>query len=382
METESYIFIIASIGFAFIGAYLAYRINLRRMREKERNTAEKIIEDAKRESERIILEGKLHIKELSLQNKVNLEKDLEQKKTDIFEMERRLRQKEDDFDKKTGLLEKKENEVLKKAQQVENDALRLKEQVNMQENMLSELRHKLENVSGMTADEAKHSLISMVEGEAKLEQAKVLKIKKIIFASSAAVYAESKKLPVDEENIKEPISLYGASKLLSEYLLQNYHKIRGLPYTSLRFANVYGPKQDTSAEGGVVAIFIDKILRNNQVTIFGDGMQTRDFIYVSDIVEACLLSLSNKVTGEFNIGTTQETSILSLYKKLLDLSGAKDNKKFTKRRFLEVARNSLSSEKFKNTTVWKPQVNLTHGLKLTFDYFQKNLNSLAEQRQL
>jgi len=224
--------------------------------------------------------------------------------------------------------------------------------------------------------------VNFLATQTLLEQAKVLKIKKIIFASSAAVYAESKKLPVDEENIKEPISLYGASKLLSEYLLQNYHKIRGLPYTSLRFANVYGPKQDTSAEGGVVAIFIDKILRNNQVTIFGDGMQTRDFIYVSDIVEACLLSLSNKVTGEFNIGTTQETSILSLYKKLLDLSGAKDNKKFTKRRFLEVARNSLSSEKFKNTTVWKPQVNLTHGLKLTFDYFQKNLNSLAEQRQL
>ena len=220
-------------------------------------------------------------------------------------------------------------------------------------------------------DPQKDIAVNFLATQTLLEQAKVLRLKKIVFASSAAVYAESKKLPLDEENIKEPISLYGVSKLLSEYLLQNYHKIHGLPYTSLRFANVYGPRQDSSGEGGVVAIFTDKILKNDQVTIFGNGTQTRDFIYVSDVVDACLLSLSNKVTGEFNIGTAQETSILNLYEKLLDLSGAKDNKKFTKRRFLEIARNSLSSEKFKNTTGWESRVNVDRGLKLTFDYFQK-----------
>jgi|SRR3989344_322326 len=220
-------------------------------------------------------------------------------------------------------------------------------------------------------DPQKDIAVNFLATQTLLEQAKVLRLKKIVFASSAAVYAESKKLPLDEENIKEPTSLYGMTKLLSEYLLQNYHKIHGLPYTSLRFANVYGPRQDSSGEGGVVAIFTDKILKNDQVTIFGNGTQTRDFIYVSDVVDACLLSLSNKVTGEFNIGTAQETSILNLYEKLLDLSGAKDNKKFTKRRFLEIARNSLSSEKFKNTTGWESRVNVDRGLKLTFDYFQK-----------
>ena len=204
-----------------------------------------------------------------------------------------------------------------------------------------------------------------------LDTAKEVKVNKVIFASSAAVYARSTNLPIAEENPKEPISLYGVSKLCSEYLLRNYHKIHNLSYASLRFANVYGPRQDMNSEGGVVAIFIDKILKTDQAIIFGDGTQTRDFIYVSDVIDACLLSLNNTVNGEFNIGTAKETSILNLYKNLLVLSGAKDNKKFTKRRFLEIARNSLSSEKFKKACGWRPKVNLDQGLKLTFDYFQK-----------
>src|SRR3990167_7552314 len=166
------------------------------------------------------------------------------------------------------------------------------------------------NIGQSLKDPQKDISINFLATQTLLDQAKVLKIKKIIFASSAAVYAESKKMPIKEEDLKEPISLYGVSKLCSEYLLRNYHKIHGLPYASLRFANVYGPRQDMSAEGGVVAILIDKILKNDQATIFGDGTQTRDFIYVSDVVKACLLSLRNDVLGEFNIGTAQETPIL------------------------------------------------------------------------
>jgi len=213
--------------------------------------------------------------------------------------------------------------------------------------------------------------VNLLATQDLLDVAKEAKVKKLIFASSAAVYAESKKLPLDEENIKEPISLYGVSKLLSEYLLQNYHKIHGLPYISLRFANVYGPRQDSSGEGGVVAIFIDKILKNGQATIFGDGTQTRDFVYVSDVVDACLSSLKDNVFGEFNIGTEEETSIVNLYKKLLGLTGVKDNRKFEKRKILEVKRSSLLSEKFRDICGWKPKVDLDQGLKLTFDYFQK-----------
>src|SRR3990170_413338 len=197
-------------------------------------------------------------------------------------------------------------------------------------------------------DPQKDIAVNFLATQTLLEKAKVLKVKKIIFASSAAVYAESKKLPIAEEDVKEPISLYGVSKLCSEYLLCNYHKIHGLPYASLRFANVYGPRQDMSAEGGVVAILIDKILKNDQATIFGDGTQTRDFIYVSDVVKACLLSLRNDVLGEFNISTAKETSILSLYKKLIELSNVKVDRKFEKCKFPEVKRSSLSFKKFKN----------------------------------
>ena len=222
-------------------------------------------------------------------------------------------------------------------------------------------------------DPQKDISINFLATQTLLDQAKVLKIKKIIFASSAAVYAESKKMPIKEEDLKEPISLYGVSKLCSEYLLRNYHKIHGLPYASLRFANVYGSRQDMSAEGGVIAIFINKILKNSQATIFGDGTQTRDFTYVSDVVDACLLSLSYKVAGEFNIGTATETSIRGLYERLLKLSGAQDNIKFEKRKFLEVGRNSLFSEKFKKSTGWKPKVSIREGLKKTFDHFQKIL---------
>src|SRR3990167_3897059 len=152
--------------------------------------------------------------------------------------------------------------------------------------------------------------INLLATQGLLDTAKEVKVNKVIFASSAAVYARSTNLPIAEENPKEPVSLYGVSKLCSEYLLRNYHKIYGLSYASLRFANVYGPRQDMSAEGGVVAIFIDKILKMDQAIIFGDGTQTRDFIYVSDVVKACFLSLRNDVLGEFNIGTAQETPIL------------------------------------------------------------------------
>lgn len=220
-------------------------------------------------------------------------------------------------------------------------------------------------------DPQKEISINFLATQTLLDQAKVLKIKKIIFASSAAVYAESKRLPIAEENPKEPISFYGVSKLLSEYLLHNHHKVYGLPYVSLRFANVYGPRQDMGAEGGVVAIFINKILKNEKAVIFGDGTQTRDFIYVSDVVDVCLLSLEDKVNGEFNIGTSKETSIIALYEELTRLVGVKSNKKFEKRKFMEVNRNCLSFNKFEKVTGWVPQVDLDQGLKLTLDYFKE-----------
>src|SRR3990167_6029521 len=212
-------------------------------------------------------------------------------------------------------------------------------------------------------DPQKDISINFLATQTLLDQAKVLKIKKIIFASSAAVYAESKKMPIKEEDLKEPISLYGVSKLCSEYLLRNYHKIHGLPYASLRFANVYGERQDSRSEGGVVAILIDKILKKDKAIIFRDGTQTRDFIYVDDVVSACLLALNNDVIGEFNIGTESETSVLDLYSKLLKISGSRSNKMFRTAPNLEVKRSALSFQKYKKKTNWRPRINLGYGLE-------------------
>ena len=143
-----------------------------------------------------------------------------------------------------------------------------------------------------------------------------------------------------------------------------------MPYASLRFANVYGPRQDTRTEGGVVAIFIDKILKADKAIIFGDGTQTRDFIYVDDVVSACLLALNNDVIGEFNIGTESETSVLDLYSKLLKISGSRSNKMFRTAPNLEVKRSVLSFQKYKKKTNWKPRINLGDGLKKTFNHFK------------
>ncbi len=212
--------------------------------------------------------------------------------------------------------------------------------------------------------------INLLATQSLLDLAKDLSLEKIIFASSAAVYRPTQKLPIKEEDSKEPISLYGLSKLCSEYLLKNYYPAHNLPYITLRFSNVYGEKQDTSGEGGVVAIFIDKILKGQQCIIFGDGSQTRDFIHVSDVIDTCILSLKRSTVGEFNISTAKETSVLSLYKNLLKLLGTKEKKLLKKHNYLESKRSSLSYQKFAKLTHWKPKVDLNAGLEDTSRYFK------------
>ncbi len=145
-----------------------------------------------------------------------------------------------------------------------------------------------------------------------LDISREIKIKKFVFASSAAVFGITNRLPVDESCRKEPLSPYGLSKLTCEYYLEYINRHFNLPYTTLRFANVYGPNQNSTAEGGVVAIFISKVLSGGVPVIYGDGAQTRDFIYVEDTVDAIIASLLSDTSGDFNVGTAKETSINQL----------------------------------------------------------------------
>lgn len=204
-----------------------------------------------------------------------------------------------------------------------------------------------------------------------LEKAQQINVKKIIFASSAAVYGETKKLPIDENHPQNPISFYGTTKLCSEYLLINAFKRFKIHHATLRFANVYGPRQNSGSEGGVVAIFINNLLKNHPLTIFGDGNQTRDFIYISDVVDACVKSQSEKVIGEFNVGTSTQTSINKLSQLIINLykTGINVKKIYKKSKFRQVEKNCLSYKKLQNIIEFQPKIALDEGLSKTFQYF-------------
>ena len=215
--------------------------------------------------------------------------------------------------------------------------------------------------------------INLMSTLSLLETAKTTKVKNIIFASSAAIFGEAIKLPIAENHPKTPISFYGIAKLCSEYLSINSYKRFRTPFTVLRFTNVYGPRQDTGNEGGVVTIFINGILNNKSLIIYGDGNQTRDFIYISDIIDACINSIKGTIIGEFNIGTSIQTSINELSEKIcaLDTKNKTSKKIYKKPKFLEVKKSSFSYSKFFKAVEWKPKVSIDEGLKRTFNYSER-----------
>ena len=197
-----------------------------------------------------------------------------------------------------------------------------------------------------------------------------IKIKKILFSSSAAVYASSTKYPIKENFPKNPFSAYGISKLSAEILVSNWAKDHSIPHSNLRFANVYGERQDSSAEGGVISIFINKLLKGEQITIYQDGEQTRDFIYVEDVISAMEKCLNQKETGTFNVATAKETSINKLLDILEKISLKKGKRVYSKRQYLEVKRSVLSYQKLSRATSFTPRVGLEEGLLKTYNFFQ------------
>jgi UDP-glucose 4-epimerase len=158
-----------------------------------------------------------------------------------------------------------------------------------------------------------------------LEYARCHRVEKVVFASSAAVYGDVAGLPVRESSEPRPVSPYGINKRSSELHLHYYAEVHGVPYTALRFFNVYGPRQDPSSPySGVISIFADRAAAGEMITIFGDGEQTRDFIYVGDVsrtvATACLSDEGNGLVA--NLGTGKQTSINELARTIIDLCGS------------------------------------------------------------
>jgi len=205
-----------------------------------------------------------------------------------------------------------------------------------------------------------------------LENCRKYKIKKIIFASSGGViYGECGNVPPNEDSPISPISPYGVSKYAMECYLSAYEKIYGLKYTALRYGNVYGPRQDPYGEAGVVAIFSGKMLNNEEVNIFGDGEQVRDYVYVGDVVKANILCLENGDNEIFNIGTSKSASVNQLFSEMKELTQYSKEAVYKPARTGELMRSSLDVGKAEQKLDWKAKVDIREGLKKTIDFFRE-----------
>jgi UDP-glucose 4-epimerase len=199
-----------------------------------------------------------------------------------------------------------------------------------------------------------------------------VKTEKIIFASTGgAMYGDEAPVPAREEDRALPECPYGIAKLAVEHYLHFYQREHGIVPVRLRYANVYGPRQNGLGEAGVVAIFIEKFLAGEQPVINGDGLQTRDFVYVGDVVAANLLALDYPREGIFNIGTGRETDILTVYLKLQEIIGSGLGPAHGPAKPGEQRRSALDSARARELLGWQPQMSLTEGLARTVAAFRE-----------
>ena len=204
-------------------------------------------------------------------------------------------------------------------------------------------------------------------------------VEKFIFSSSGGtVYGEPQYMPCDEGHPVNPFSPYALSKQTAERYLALYHQTYRLDYVTLRYANVYGPRQDPSGEAGVIAIFTMAMLEGKQPRIFGTGEQERDFVYVDDVVSANILAMEG-ANGEFNIGTGLATSINTIFDLIKGIIKYRWSPVYGPGRPREVFKISLDYSKFEKEFDWKPQVTLEDGLKQTVEFFREATGARSRQ---
>lgn len=213
-----------------------------------------------------------------------------------------------------------------------------------------------------------------------LEAGKKNNLKKVIFASSGGViYGEAAVIPTPEDyHPLQPLSPYGIAKLTSEYYLYYYYKAYGIPFIALRYGNVYGPRQDPFGEAGVVAIFARELLKGEQPIINGDGKQTRDYVFVEDVVQANVLSLSSSFVGSLNIGTGRQIDVNSIFNLLVRLTGREASEKHGPAKIGEQRRSALNIQKAKKILKWMPKFNLQQGMEKTVVFFR---NKYEQERK-
>jgi UDP-glucose 4-epimerase len=204
-----------------------------------------------------------------------------------------------------------------------------------------------------------------------LEHAVKNGVRKVSFASSGgAVYGEQEVFPAAESHRTDPLSPYGISKLAGEKYLAYYTNTMGLRHAIMRFGNVYGPRQEPEGEAGVIAIFSKLMLDGGQPIINGTGKQTRDFVYVDDVVESLMVTLDEDIQGIFNVGTGQEATVNECYGIIKELTNSSCKDLYGAAKKGEQFRSVLDVKKLREGFDWEPQVSLPEGLKMTVEFFK------------
>ena len=232
------------------------------------------------------------------------------------------------------------------------------------------------SVSYSTREPVKDSEVNVVGTLRMLEAARRYGVEKFVFSSTGgALYGDPQVDPCPDDHPVVPLSPYAMSKYLGELNMEFYHRLYRLNYTSLRFGNVYGPRQDPHGEAGVVAIFAQAMLEGKQPDIFGDGDQSRDFVSVKDAVEANILAIDRGDGMSINIGTGQKTSINRIFELLKGIVGYRWDPLHSPARLGDVYQISLQSTRAKQELGWTPQVDLEEGLRQTVEYFRQTIQS-------
>lgn len=228
------------------------------------------------------------------------------------------------------------------------------------------------DVRRSVADPAFDAEVNLVGFLHLLEAARSHGLRRVILASSGGVvYGESHRLPTQEADPTEPISPYGVAKLASERYLHVYARVYGISSVWLRYANVYGPRQNPHGEAGVIAIFTSLLLAGGAPVINGSGAQTRDYVFVGDVVRANLLALESTYAGPLNIGTGVETDVNRLFALLCDAAGHHPGAQHGPAKPGEQQRSALDASRAAAELGWRPETPLAEGLRRTVTWFQE-----------
>lgn len=203
-----------------------------------------------------------------------------------------------------------------------------------------------------------------------LEAARKHDVKKVVFSSSAAIYGNTSALPINESTPFDPLSPYAASKIMGEYYCSLYTRLYDLPTVALRYFNVYGPRQDPNSDyAAAIPHFIHRTRAGDPPVIYGDGSQTRDFVYVEDVVRANVMAALSEKTGAYNIAGGTRTSIDDLARMICDITGVTKDPIYTEERAGDIKHSYADISRARDELKFEPKVELREGLKMTVGWF-------------